>query len=415
MTTKIRRLVVACLCGMPLLALYGCGEGGQEYQTVQPEWGPVESTVEDTGMVDYTDNYSIVPVVNGKILTCAIQEGDVVEAGQALYVVDSSDLEDQITQAKLSLENAAAAYEQSLAACQDLTVRSSAAGLVTQVYCHVGDYVNVGARIADVVDSAHLTLTVPFSREDAAAIGPGSAALITFQMDQERLTGTVKRVYEAPTVMPGGREGVFVEISLQNPGALNQGAIAMASVGEAVCMDTGTVEFATEQSIFASQTGKVLTLPIEVGTAVTLGQTVMTIENAGLTNGAENARLAKKAAAVNLEQLEAKREDYTVRAPAGGTILQRIAKEGDYAAAATPMATLAQLNSLCVNAEIDELYIERVWPGQSVNVTLTAGGGEPVVYPAVVHRVDDAGATSGGVTNYTVELVLESTEGLKAG
>lgn len=416
MNNKVKQMGAAALCGLLLLQAGGC-RGGDEppYQTVRPERGPVESTVEDTGMVAYTDNYAIAPVVNGKILTCAIEEGDVVEKGQVLYTIDAGDLEDQITQAVLALENANAALKQSRAAQADLTVRTSAAGVVTQVYCHVGDYVTMGTPVADVVDSANLTLTVPFDKEDAASIGPGSAAVITFQMYQDRLPGTVKRVYDAPTVMPGGRAGVYVEIAFQNPGALDRGTVAMAAVGSALCMDTGTVDFATAQSIYATQTGKVATLPIEAGTAVAVGQAVMTIENSSVTNGVENAALAQKTAAVNLEQLKAKREDYTITAPEGGTIIQRTAKEGDYAAAAAPLATLAQLESLCVNADIDELYIDRIWPGQSAAVTLTAGGGEPVVYQAQVRRVDDTGVTSGGVTDYKVELALADTEGLKAG
>ena len=68
-----------------------------------------------------------------------------------------------------------------------------------------------------------------------------------------------------------------------------------------------------------------------------------------------------------------------------------------------------------VNAEIDEIYIGRIFPGQQARVSFTDDSGEERIYDAQVRRVDDTGVSSGGVTNYTVELTLADTAGLKAG
>ena len=409
-------LPAALACGLCLLVLSGCErEDPASCRTAQAEMGAVENRVEDTGAVAYRDPYSVIPVVNGKIVSCGFEEGDRVEEGQELYVIDSTDLEDQITQARLSLESAELAYAQSVDACADLAVKSSAAGTVTAVYCHVGDYVAAGTRIADVTDSVNLTLTVPFAPADAAALAPGSAAVITFASYSDSVSGTVKRIYEGTTALNGGREGVYVEIGFQNPGVLTSGTVASASVGGAACMESGAVGFGTEQSIFATQSGQVLTLPIDVGSAVAVDEVVMTIDNSALTNARANAALARETAEISLAQLEAKRADYIILSPVAGTVISRSAKVGDYAAAATPMAALALDSSMCVEVEIDEIYIDRVWPGQEAEVAFTTDSGEQRAYTASVRRVDDTGITSGGVTDYTVELTLDATEGLKAG
>lgn len=405
----------AALCaGLCVLLLGGCTQP-VEYETVHPDRGPVEYRVEDTGTAAYGDNYTVVPTVSGRVTQCAIQEGDTVEQGQVLYVIDSGDLEDQITQARLSLQSAETAVEQSAAACEDLTVYSCATGTVTAVNVHVGDFVSAGTPIAQVVDSAHLTLTVPFIPEDAAALVPGSIATITFPALADSITGTVVRVYDSPTVFAGGREGVFVEFSLDNPGALASGGTAMAAVGALTCMEAGQLSNATEQAIYATQSGQVLTLPIQAGTAVTEGQEVMTIKNDSLTNAAQNAVLSRDAAAVSLSQLESKRPDYTVRSPAAGIVLTRSVKRGDLAAAGGPMAVLAQPEELCVQVDIDELYIDRVWVEQPAQVSFTTEEGKTQTYDASVRRIDDAGVSAGGVTEYTVELTLQSREGLRAG
>ncbi|MFQ9917053.1 MAG: HlyD family efflux transporter periplasmic adaptor subunit [Flavonifractor plautii] len=125
-----------------------------------------------------------------------------------LYVLDSGALEDQITQARLSLNSAQASYAQAVDACTDLTVPAHASGTVTEVYVHVGDYVNTGTAIASLVDSANLTLTVPFAAEDAADMAPGNTAAITFPGQAGTVTGSVERVvrYTDGTLRrPGGR------------------------------------------------------------------------------------------------------------------------------------------------------------------------------------------------------------------
>lgn len=411
-----RLLPSALVLSLCLLSLCSCRkDAGAGRSTATVEFGSVERLVTDTGTVAYRDPYSIIPAVNGKILSCTFEEGDQVTAGQTLYVIDSTALEDQITQAQLSLKSALLAQGQAEAACEDLTVLSSVSGVLSTVHVHVGDYVAVGTPIAQVVDSANLTLTVPFSPADAAAMVPGSPAVLSFSSFSGTAPGQVKRIYEAPIALPGGREGVYVELVLPNPGALAAGESATASVGTADCMAPGTLAYATQQTIYSTQAGQVLTLPIEAGATVTAGQTVMTIDNPSLTNARDNAALAVETASVSLSQLEAKRSDYTLTAPVDGIVTSRRFQTGDYAAAATPMATLAGEAALQVQVPIDEIYIDQIWPGQQARVAFTADNGESRTFSASVRRSNDTGITSGGVTDYLVELDLDHTDGLKAG
>ena len=399
-----------------LLVLSGCSGSDQEgYRTVQPDTGPVKYRVEDTGTVTYADNYTIVPTVNGIVTECTFQEGDSVTAGQTLYTIDSDALEDQIVQAQLSVDSAQASLSQAQAACADLTVVSHASGSVTAVNVHVGDMISAGTPVAQVVDSLNLKLTVPFSLEDAAALTPGSAAVISFPGMADTLTGTVVRVYDTPVALSGSRTGVNVEFSFRNPGPLASGASAMASVNGVQCMEAGTIAYATEQAIYSAQSGQVLTLSIQEGESVTAGQTILTLKNDSLTNAVTNASLQVRSAQTSLSQLMDQRADYTVTAPVDGTILSRTVKQGDLASAGNPMAVLAQPEALCVHASIDEQYIDRVGTGQSASITFTTDTGEQRIYTGSVRRVEDTGVTSGGVTDYTVEIALDNTDGLRDG
>ena len=397
------RGLAAALAGWTLL-LAGCSGGDGDYAVVTPTVdGAVERIVEDTGTVGYAEEYSVTPTVSGKILTCAAEEGDTVAAGQALYTIDSGELEDQIEQARLSLDSANASLAQAQAACADLNVTSYVSGTVTSVSVHVGDFVSSGTPVAQVEDSRNLTLTVPFWTEDAAELSPGQSAVISFPARGETVTGTVARIYDTPTALSGGREGVYVELSFRNPGAVLVGETASASVGEAACLESGAVEAAAAQAIYAAQSGQLLSLSIQAGSAVTSGQTV------------ENAALSARSAQVSLEQLEDRLSDYTVTAPIGGVVLARSFKAGDMAAAGTSLASLARPEDLRILTDIDELYINEIGVGQAARVTFTGDQGEPLTYEGTVSRVDDAGVTSGGVTNYTVEITLDDAGDLRYG
>ena len=70
----------AALTGV-LLLLSGCSGGVDEYQCVHPETGTlVQQLVEGTGTVSYREEYSVIPTVSAKILSCSIEEGDTVTA-----------------------------------------------------------------------------------------------------------------------------------------------------------------------------------------------------------------------------------------------------------------------------------------------------------------------------------------------
>lgn len=416
MKTVFWRRGTALCTVLGLVLLGGCsGPGKEEYRTVRPDVGPVEYRVEDSGTVTYAENYTIVPTVSGTVETCAFAEGDTVTAGQVLYVIDSDALEDQIEQAALSVDSAQAALSQAQTACTDLTVVSHASGSITAVNVRVGDMISAGTPVAQVVDNLNLELTVPFAPEDAATLAPGAAALITFPGMAGTLPGTVARVYDAPVALSGSRTGVNVTFTFRNPGTLSNQSTATASVNGVQCMEAGAVAYGAEQSIYAAQSGQVLTLSIQEGQTVSPGQAVCTLKNNSLTNAVTNAALQLRSAQTSLSQLTGQREDYTITAPVDGTILSRTVKAGDLAAAGNPMAVLAQPEALCVHASIDEQYIDRVGVGQQAAITFTADSGEERTYAGSVHRVEETGVTSGGVTDYTVELTLETTDGLRDG
>ena len=398
--------VLICLC-LTVGTLTGCG--GNKAETVSPEIGTIEQTVEDTGIVVFEDSYSVTTTASGKILSVHFEEGDAVKKGQILYTIDSKDLKNQISSTKIGLEKANEAYNQSVKAVNDLTVKSYANGLVTKVYCKVGDFVSAGMKIADVVDSETLTLEVPFNLVDEN-IYNGQSAQVIMNADGSVINGTVTKVYEAAQVLDGRQYGVNVEITIANPGALKQGDLAFAKIGDMSSVSEGSLKNKTEQGISATQSGQVQAIHISEGNKVYSGTTVMTIKNDALKNAVNSASLNIKDIKNTLSQLNSKLDDYNVVSPVDGVVTQKIAKETDIAAPGTPLAMIGDNGRLYIDMNVDEQYIKDIEIGQKAEAVIQ--GEEDTVYTGSVDKISDSGIAMNGVTYYTVKIYLDSQDNL---
>lgn len=378
--------------------------------SINPIMGDINETVEDTGIVVFDDEYHVNSLVNGKITNTHFSEGDTVVKGQLLYSIDSIDLRNQIEQVSISLQKANEVYSQNVNAEKDLAVVAHASGTVTSLYCHTGDFVSIGTRIADIVDSNNLYLKIPFNSSDKDMIYLGAAAEITISIDGTKLYGTVSKVYDTIQAFEGGKAGVVTEISVVNPGALKQGDKAFAMIGDIASISSGELFNKTEQAISATQSGQVQELFINEGSKVYNGMNVMTIKNDALKNATKMARLQIKEIQTNLSQLKNKLSDYQITSPIDGIITKKIAKESDYATPNAPLAVLADDGTLYIDVDIDELYINKIEIGQAAVVSMQDY--KDVKYNGNVIKKDDVGIAKNGVTYYTVRIKLDEHKDL---
>lgn len=405
---KVISLVAVILAMVMMLS--ACGD---KSETIKLETGSIESSVSEAGIVVFSDEYAITPIVSARVLTAGFDVGDAVKAGDVLYTLDSVDLSNQIEQTKVSLEQAQESYRQSKNAASDLTLRASANGMITKVYAHKGDYVTPGAKIADIEDSTQLKLTIPFNVSEATPISAGMNATITISTTGATVSGTVKRVYANTQGYGGGRKVQNVEITLQNPGALKKGDVVFASVNGNSSAASSTLENAVEQSIVATQAGEVNTINVSEGMRVSSGASVAVLKNDTVSNSVKTAELNVKNISTSLSQLEAKLKDYTITAPIDGVVIERINKETDIVAPGTPMMKIADKGNLYVETDIDEMYISEVRLGQKAEVVSL--NDDTLKYTGTVDRVDESGTEENGVTNYTVRIKIEDTDGLVEG
>jgi HlyD family secretion protein len=125
-------------------------------------------------------------------------------------------------------------------------------------------------------------------------------------------------------------------------------------------------------------------------------------ELATLEKQLESAQLA-------LERAQAQWEEMQLIAPLAGTVVRVEAREGEMVSAYRPVVVIADLTSLQIIAEVDEIDVAEVAPGQEVTIRLDAYPGQTL--PGTIGSLAPAASPQQGSTVY--EAVVEfDAEGL---
>lgn len=82
-----------------------------QVNTVSPKRGDLANEMDFVGGVSSSENVAVLPKMTAKVTDLRVKAGDTVEAGQVLFVMDTSDLSSQVDLVNLALESAQTSYE----------------------------------------------------------------------------------------------------------------------------------------------------------------------------------------------------------------------------------------------------------------------------------------------------------------
>lgn len=390
----------------------------QTYLESTAEQQDIQLTLSATGTVEPANQYDVTAAVQGDVVSCTFEEGDMVKKGDVLYEVDKSDVENSISQAQLQLEQSQNNYRQSVESLDDLNVKSDKAGIITKVNVEEGDQVQKGTAIAEARDASIMELKVPFNASSIGQIGIGSVAIVTMDNSFETLSGTVSAIDGADTVLDGYQIVRYVTIRVQNPGGLSTSASATATINGVACNQGANFTYLSEFTITAEGSGKITNLSIDEGSSVSAGQTVARLSSTETTNSVDNSRLSLAQQQLSYQNTVDKLDDYTITAPIDGTVITKNTKVGDkldMTNGQTTLAVIYDLSYLTFDISLDELDINKVAVGQTVNITCDSLT-DADTFEGTVTKVSVAGTTSNGVTTYPVTVQIDNApDGLLPG
>ena len=382
------------------------------YQTAQVQRQDLTVSVSGSGTVTPIESYQVSALVTGEILESPFEDGDQVEKDQLLYRIDPGSAQTALQQAQLSVQQAQMNYD---TLASSLQVKAIGGGVVQTLHVQEGDLVSAGTAIADITDTASMTLTVPFQSADAANISVGQAAQVTLSGTLETLSGTVESVASADQVGNGGALVRQVKIRLTNPGALTETTSATARVGTYACASGGTLSPRLRQTITAAASGEIINLNVSVGSRVSAGAVLAAIGGESAENSLADAALAVQNAQLSLQSAQEALDSYTITSPISGTVIEKNLKAGDQlnGGDSGAMAVIYDLSQLELQMDVSELDIGQIQPGQTVEITAEALPGQ--TFTGVVEKVSVNGTTTDGFTTYPVTILLSEYGDLNPG
>ncbi|MFH1430445.1 MAG: efflux RND transporter periplasmic adaptor subunit [Candidatus Uhrbacteria bacterium] len=449
-----------------VLVLRGRGTDVPTYDTVTAAYHDVLREVDVTGAVEPSDEVSLAFEIGGRIARVPAKVGDAVVPRAALVVLDQTDVFAERAQAQavadaerarlaelrvgtraeqlhvkeIDLDNSRRALEdaeRNLAQVRDDATASlrvqfeKAPNTLNDAYTYADDAVRKQVDVLfenDATDNPQLTYqTADFQSEIDAErmrrdiekrliqLEAGIAALdrdvneaqyeralidaadhlAVIRTFLERLAATLNaKTGLSDTVLATYKGYVSttrtnVNTALTNVTTLDQAIDAQRHTNDGV-VNTGSTAVTTARNAYHAAEA-----------ALALAKAGSTMEQIA----AQEALVAKAVAA--LSAVDAKLAKTILRAPFAGTVTIQNATVGALAVAATPLVTLISSSSFEIRAQIPEVDLDGLAPGQSALVTFDAYG-SGAAFPATVASIDPAATLIDGMPTYETTLVLDT-------
>ncbi len=376
------------------------------YTAVGVERRSITQTLSGSGTLQPAASYTVTTLVTGEVLNAPIKEGDKVKKGDLLFAIDSTDMASTINRAQITLANAQTSYQTKLKNMDNLNVKTTVAGKVTNIAVEVGDDVKAGQTIATVVDSETMTLVVPFPSDDAVKFYVGQPVEVTLDGSFEKLKGTVYKVAATDTILTGNIMARNVTIDVTNPGAISNTQTATATIGDAAGCSSATFAYKNTTTVTALVAGTVSKINSPEGSRVSKNQTIVTLTSDTLSNELQSAANSVNDAQLALENNSTKLKNYNITSPIDGTVVLKNYKQGDNLyETGLKLCVVYDLSYLQVTMNVDELDIPNVKVGQTATITADAISGK--TFTGKVTKVSTVGTTTSGVTTYPVTIQID--------
>ncbi len=167
-------------------------------QSASAAVGSVTST--GSGTFTYREEETVAAKISGVVASIQAAEGQQVSKNQALVVLTSDDLDNQVQSAQDSLRNAQISYEKQTEQLEDYTITAPITGTIVDKNYNAGETSEANQALCSIYDLSYLTMTLSVDELDISDIAVGQTVAITADAVEDRTyTGTVTKVSVAGT------------------------------------------------------------------------------------------------------------------------------------------------------------------------------------------------------------------------
>jgi len=219
-------IAVAVVVALAIVAWRAFGPQATAEQTVVVRRGDLTTTIETSGRLAARKNASISSIAGGAVRVVAVREGEAVQRGDVLIVLDDAPARDEIARAERAVEateakagaarqraqgdsgtladaaaaeNDAASARAALATANDRLVATRVLapfdGVITGVRVGEGANYGAGGELATIADASDLYATADLDEVDRPSVGVGQGATLSVTaFPAASLTGRITAV-----------------------------------------------------------------------------------------------------------------------------------------------------------------------------------------------------------------------------
>jgi len=394
------------------------------YETVVVQKGTVIQEVSVTGKVKPAENVDLAFEKSGKVAWVNVQVGDRVRPGNVLVTLANGDLAAQLDQAKASLEEQKAKLDELKKGTrpeeiqiQETKVENAKKDLIDKIQ---DAYTKSDDAIKNKIDQF---FTNPKTNNPKINFAINDSQL---KNELESLRTAIESVLTTwqlslSFLTPASDFNSYAKTAEQNLSQVKNLADKMADAINSL--------FATSnlsQATLDTWKSDISTARTNINTAIinlsASESTLLNEENQLALDKAGNTpeQIANQEAKVeqaqaNVKNYEAQLAKTILYSPISGIITKQDAKQGEIAAANTPIVSIISESQFQIETNVPEADIAKIKVGNSAKVTLDAYGND-VIFEARVVKIDPAETMIEGVATYKTTLQFtKEDERVKSG
>lgn len=400
------------------VAFYFKEEEPVSYRTAVVSSGDIESFVEGSGVIESSESRKVYSKVSSEVLNVLHNEGDLVNSGDVIAILDSSNYIANVDAQKIAIEQANLSINNINKQISNLNIVANSTGYVSNLSISEGSYVSNTMQVCDIYESDAYEIVLSFVYYENNQIQIGSTVNLTLIQNFAGLEGVVTKVSELRKLSNASSQVVDITIKVITSGYSLAGASAKGEIlvngTRITSTSTGIFSAVTSNVVRAKSTGTVKTLNVYNGKFVKAGEVIAVLSNEDLNTSLENAKLTLKNLNTQYNSIKDQLDNYTIKSPISGTITAQSISVGDMVGAGTVLSTISNKDVFEFKIPVDELDIAKLDYNKEVRVTIDAieeTKNKPII--GKITKLPLEGISTAGVTEYYVTIQIPGSENIR--
>lgn len=402
--------------------------------------GMLETAVRGYGFIRPVESADIAVLSRSRVKESFYEMGDMVFEGDLLFTLETEALDDEITELHLKIDDIQRKIDRANVDLElllgdeaerisNLVLRTPFAGqLMDASDLRTGDFVSSGQRVGILVDDRNLSLSLYFSYAYENGIAIGQTADISIPVAMSVVTGRVSEINKVRRVSPEGTTLFEVIITLENPGTLTEGmqasAVIQSGAEDFYPYEAGELKYGRSEDMVIGAPGRLTYVNLRSYMDYRRGETLCRIEYREDNAQAEALMQQIKGFELEIEVVEEEIAEKTkgyanlnVTAPMSGTVMYNNLIPGEIVEPGLAVISIAKLDKMMVEAQVDERQASQVRPGMPVEINIWTANGQ-MTMPGVVKSIsltpssDPNMMMGGGMVTYPAVFEMENYSGM---